>query len=99
MIEIAAAPEERPLTSRADVRLVWLPRNGVEAGKSTVLLEALKNHSLPSDDLHAWIGAEIETVRQLRTLLIEEKGMSRDNIRAAGYWRLGATDGGGRVED
>ncbi|WP_242012954.1 siderophore-interacting protein [Acetobacter sicerae] len=99
MIEVADEREERPLVSRADARIVWLPRNGVEAGKSTVLQEALKSYSPPSDDLHVWIGAEIETARQLRALLIEEKGMTRDHIRAAGYWRLGATDGGGRVED
>lgn len=99
MIEVADAKEERPLASKANASIIWLPRNGVEAGKSTVLQEALKSYSLPSDDLHAWIGAEIETARQLRTLLIEEKGMTRDHIRAAGYWRLGATDGGGRVED
>ncbi|MCH4092558.1 siderophore-interacting protein [Acetobacter sp.] len=99
MIEVADAEEERPLASRADARILWFPRNGVEAGKSTVLQEALQDHDLPSDDLHIWIGAEIDTVRQLRTLLIEDKGVTRDHIRSAGYWRLGAADGGGRVED
>ncbi|ACI50909.1 FAD-binding 9 siderophore-interacting domain protein [Gluconacetobacter diazotrophicus PA1 5] len=99
LIEVEDAAEERRLSSAADARVLWLPRAGAPAGRSPVLLDALRRLALDTRTLHVWIGAEIETVRALRTYLIEEEAIPRDRIRAAGYWRLGTSNGGERIRD
>ncbi|MFT9016159.1 MAG: siderophore-interacting protein [Acetobacter sp.] len=99
MIEIADMQEQRVLDTRADATIQWLPRNGTPAGQSDVLVQALRQTTLPDVDLHAWVGAEIRTARALRECLMKEKGLARDQVRAAGYWREGTPDGGARVED
>ncbi|GCE82263.1 siderophore-interacting protein [Komagataeibacter diospyri] len=99
MVEVADARDERPLKTSSHATVHWLHRNGVPAGHSMVLPDALAAFSLTSPDTHAWIGAEIGIARHLRDLLLTEKGLPRDQVRAAGYWRLGAADGGARVED
>ena len=89
LIEVADAHEQRHLPTAANAAIHWLHRDGVPAGTSTLLDRALADLALPPGDAHAWLAGEIETIRRLRSHLIEHKGLSRDRIRAAGYWRLG----------
>ncbi|CAI9122039.1 siderophore-interacting protein [Brytella acorum] len=99
LIEVADAQEKRPLATKADATIQWLPRKGIAAGRSELLQEALWHTSFPARSTYIWIGAEIETARTLRDILIRERGVSREQVRAAGYWRHGVADGGSRVED
>jgi len=99
LIEIADRAEERPLPSRAQTRIVWLHRNGVPAGRGELLARALAEAELPAGDLHAWLAGEIDAMRTLRRHLVEERGLPRDRVRAAGYWRLGEAAAHGRIED
>lgn len=89
LIEVVDAHEQRHLPTAANATIRWLHRDGVPAGTSTLLDQALADLALPPGDTHAWLAGEIETIRRLRTHLIERKGLPRDQIRAAGYWRLG----------
>ncbi|MBB2200516.1 siderophore-interacting protein [Gluconacetobacter tumulisoli] len=99
LIEVADSHEERRLPTAADATIVWLHRNGTPAGQSPVLDEALRRLPLPTRDIHVWIGAEIETARRLRAHLMADEALDRRQIRAAGYWRRGAANGGARIED
>jgi len=99
LIEVADRSEEQPLPSRAHTRIVWLHRDGVPAGQGTLLQRALAEAELPSGDLHAWLAGEIETMRTLRHHLVEDRGLPRDRVRAAGYWRVGDAGAHGRIED
>jgi len=99
LIEVANAGEERRLATGATATIRWLHRDGAPAGTTTLLDQALKDLTLPDEDVHVWIGAEINTARRLRAALVDEQGMDRANVRAAGYWRLGTENGGARVED
>ncbi len=98
LIEIADAAEERHLPTAANAEIMWLHRRGAEPGTTRLLDEALWSARLPAADLHAWIAGEIDTVRRLRTQLIE-RGLARPDIRATGYWRLGHADSHGTIED
>ncbi len=89
-LEVADAAEERHLPTAANATVTWLYRDGQQAGTTTLLDRALRDLTLPPGDTYAWIGAELETARRLRRYLAEEEGLSRDQIRAAGYWRMGA---------
>ncbi len=89
LIEVADAHEQRQLPTAANATIRWLHRDGVPAGTSTLLDQAFADLTLPPGDTHAWLAGEIETIRRLRTHLIDRKGLPRDQIRAAGYWRRG----------
>jgi NADPH-dependent ferric siderophore reductase len=89
LIEVADRREERHLPSAARTQITWLHRNATPPGTRTLLENALKSLIIPVGDTHTWIACEIEVARGLRRYLIEEVGLSRAHIKAAGYWRLG----------
>ncbi len=99
LIEVADPREERHLPTAANATITWLHRNGVSAGRSTLLEQALRQLTLPVGSTYAWLAGEIEMARHLRRHLIEEKGLARDQVRAAGYWRFGEAGAHARVED
>ena len=99
LIEVADAHEQRHLPTAANATIRWLHRDGAPAGTSTLLDQAIEDLTLPPGDTHAWLAGEIETVRRLRTHLIERKRLPRDRIRAAGYWRLGEAGAHASLDD
>jgi len=99
LIEVADGREERHLPTAANAKIRWLHRDGKPAGTPDLLHAALRNLSLPKGETHAWLAGEIETVSRLRSYLIEEEGLPRAQIRAAGYWRHGAPGAHSRLED
>ncbi len=90
LLEVADPAEERHLPTAANATITWLYRHAQPAGTTNLLEEALRHLHLPEGDTYAWIAAESETARRLRRYLTEEEGLPREQIRAAGYWRLGA---------
>jgi len=99
LIEVADAAEQRHLPTAAQAAVTWLHRNGAPAGTTSLLADALRAQKLPSGDLHAWIAGEIETARTLRAMLMEQAGLVRAQIHAAGYWRIGEAASHTRLED
>jgi NADPH-dependent ferric siderophore reductase len=99
LIEVADAREERHLPTAANAAIQWLYRDGIAAGHSTLLEQALRNLMLPTGDTYAWLAGEIEMIRRLRRYLIEEEGLARSQVRAAGYWRIGEADSHGTLDD
>ena len=99
LIEVADAHEERHLPTAANAAIRWLHRDGIAAGTSALLEQALRNLTLPGGDTYAWLAGEIETARRLRRHLLEEAGLSRDRVRAAGYWRAGEAGTHARLDD
>ncbi len=99
LIEVAERAEERYLPTAANATVTWLHRNGAPSGSTALLPRALEALTLPKGDAHAWIAAEIETVRGLRQHLLDIRGLPRAHIRAAGYWRIGEANAHMQVED
>lgn len=98
LIEIENGDEERHLPTAANASVQWLHRNGRPAGTSDQLERALRSVQLPNGDTHAWLAGEIETIRRLRTHLIEDRSIQRTDIKAAGYWRLGVAGAHGKLD-
>ena len=48
--------------------------------------------SIRADDLYAWIAGEAATVRELRRMLVRDRGMDRSNVSFMGYWRQGRSE-------
>ncbi len=99
LIEVENGHEERRLPTAANATIRWLRRDGLPPGTPVLLEQALRELELPKDDTYVWLAGEIETVRRLRSYLVGERGLSRGQIRAAGYWRLGAAGAPDRLDD
>jgi NADPH-dependent ferric siderophore reductase len=54
-------------------------------------LEAVRGLNLRPDGLQVWVAGETSLVSALRRYLLDEAGINRDELHAAGYWRAGKT--------
>jgi NADPH-dependent ferric siderophore reductase len=88
--EIADAAEEQSFATRADLQMHWLHRDGAEPGDPSLLQGALAALAFPPNEGYAWVAAEAATAKALRRLLVEERGMSKERVKAAAYWKRGA---------
>jgi len=84
--------DRRALASAARVQLQWVDD---EAG----LLAAVRALTLPAGEGYAWCAGEAAAMGALRRLLVEEKGHDRRAIRAAAYWKRGASAHHENLED
>ena len=97
--EIENEAEQQSFPSRAQLRVEWVHRRGAPAGSGDALLAALRACEFPSGDCFAWAAAESNVARALRRALIDERGMNRAWVKAAGYWKRGAAAVHENIED
>jgi NADPH-dependent ferric siderophore reductase len=85
-VEVADVAEEQPLPTAATARVHWLHRGTRKPG--TALVEAVRSAALPSEGTRqAWVSAESGAVKDIRAFLIDERGLTRRQVYATGYWR------------
>jgi NADPH-dependent ferric siderophore reductase len=87
--EVADKAEEQQFASRAALEVRWLHRNAA-AAKTSLLLDALTGLSLPAGEGYAWVAAEAATAKALRQYLVEQRGLDKERVKAAAYWKRGA---------
>ena len=85
-VEVADAGEHQRVDTAADVTWTWLHRDGVAPGRGDLLVAALRAAELGPRP-RVWIGAEAETVDQLRGHCRDELGLDRRHVHALAYWR------------
>ncbi len=78
--EVRDADDEVPM----DTPVTWLHRGTTQAG--VLLHDALRSAELPAG-VRVWVAAEAHAVRRLRDLLLEERGLDREQVVTRGYWR------------
>jgi NADPH-dependent ferric siderophore reductase len=89
---VTGADEEQRFESRADVTTVWVKRPLAKAEDPAPLLDAVRVLKLPdTGDGYAWAAGESQTAKLLRRHLIDERGFDKAWVKAAGYWRRGAS--------
>ncbi|ROM99027.1 siderophore-interacting protein [Pseudomonas brassicacearum] len=88
VVEIENGAEQQVLESQAEFKVIWVLR---EAGKNH-LLSTVQQLPMPSGELYAWIATESKVSRQIRRVLLDEKGLSQDQVKAVGYWKLDDSD-------
>lgn len=96
--EVDNAAEEQRWQSAATVQQTWLHRDGRHAGDAALLERAVTECSLPSGDGYAWIACESNVARTVRQRLLE-RGLNKQWIKAAGYWKRGASATHDKFED
>ena len=86
--EVADKEEEQRFTGRASVEVTWLHRNG--SGTTSLLEDAIAALRIPLGEGYAWVAAEAATAKALRQHLVEERGLEKERVKAAAYWKRGA---------
>lgn len=84
VLNVPDAGDRRALATRADVALHWV-------ASDDEMLAAVRALELPAGEGYAWCAGEARTMAALRTLLVQDKGQPGAAIRAAAYWKRGAS--------
>ncbi len=91
--EVADASDERTYNTGASLDIRWLHTLGATSNGIPPLAAALRELPLPKDGKgRAWVGCESSTMRSLRSILLEDAGMSKDVIHTQGYWKVGVVN-------
>jgi NADPH-dependent ferric siderophore reductase len=92
LIEIANPDEAQTLSTRADVQIEWLAREGAAPGPNSLLLDRLQALNPSPASTHAYVIGETSNVRAQRHYLLAH-GFDKARITAEGYWRPGRVGG------
>ena len=84
ILKAGDAADRRQFDTAADVALTWVSTDDE-------LLAAIRALALPEGEGYAWCAGEAAVMAALRRVLVDEKGHDRHAIRAAAYWKRGAT--------
>lgn len=99
IVEVQDKAEEQTFGSAAAVTANWLHRGAQQAGKTERLDDALRRLTLPHGDGYAWIACESATARRLRHILLDQHRHPKAWLKAAAYWKLGASNIHEAVDD
>lgn len=90
-IEVADETEEQRLDSAGEVEITWLHRGHAPVGRSSSLVEAIRDLRLPEwvpkDAVYVWGAGESEAVAALRHHLRNERGLEAEALSLTAYWR------------
>ncbi|MFF3324037.1 siderophore-interacting protein [Streptomyces sp. NPDC002889] len=90
-VEVADAAERQTFDTHGDVTVRWLHREGTPAGRSNVLVDAVRKAEFLPGRPFAWVAGESGAVRALRRHLVDERGLDKRSIDFSGYWRFKLT--------
>ncbi|UZE89441.1 siderophore-interacting protein [Pseudomonas viciae] len=83
VVEVENGAEQQILQSPAHVQVIWVLREG----RRDNLLTTVQQLEMPSGKLYAWVATESKVSRQIRKVLLEEKGVDQEFLKAVGYWK------------
>ncbi|MGW0853933.1 SIP domain-containing protein [Streptomyces sp. NPDC002690] len=101
-VEIAEDAHRQELRELPGVEVTWLVRAGAKAGTAkagtakagtakagtaSLLTEAVRGAQWWPGQAFAWVAGEHTAVRDIRRHLVEDRGVPKEDIDFAGYWR------------
>lgn len=86
-IEIAEDAHRQELRELPGVDVTWLVRSGAKAGTVSLLTEAVRGTPWWPGQAFVWLAGEHTAVRDIRRHLVEDRGVPKEDIDFAGYWR------------
>ena len=100
-IEVADAAGELPLSSAANVEIVWVHRNGGPRGRAEALTAAAVEAAgrIDPSDAYVWVACESSAARSMRAALLAARPFNPKWMKVAGYWRLGRAGSHEVIED
>lgn len=88
VLEVDELSEQQPLPSPASVHATWVHR--CDGGENAIDV-AVAKVELPAGEGFAWVAGEASMARRIRKHFIEARGLDKAWVKAAAYWKLGAT--------
>ncbi|MET0133389.1 MAG: siderophore-interacting protein [Kibdelosporangium sp.] len=85
-IEVDGPEEEQKLETPGDATITWLHRGSGTVGDA--LVRAVTELDFPTGRVQAFVHGEAGFVKQLRRLLLIDRGIPRDQVSISGYWRV-----------
>src|SRR5690606_11638144 len=93
LVEIGDPADQQHVECPPDLQWTWLHRDGVPAGRSRQLVDAVQQLDVPADvDVSAWVAGESSIVRGIRRHLRTDRGMDAGSVLAIGYWKHGLAE-------
>lgn len=92
-VEVDSDADIQPIAAPAGVKIHWLARNGVAAGESDVLVQAVADAEWPAGRVDVFAHGERGYMKALRAVFFDQRGLERSQVSLSGYWAKG------RVED
>ncbi|TLM72688.1 siderophore-interacting protein [Pseudarthrobacter sp. NamB4] len=92
-LEVDSDADIQPIAAPAGVDIRWLARNGVPAGESSLLVQAVAEAEWPAGRVDAFAHGERGYMKALRDVFFKQRGLERRQVSLSGYWAKG------RVED
>lgn len=84
VLQVANPADRRVLGSAAAVNVQWVD-------DAAALIDAVRALTLPEGVGYAWCAGEAGAMAVVRRVLVEDKGLDRHAVRAAAYWKRGAS--------
>ncbi|GAA5029748.1 siderophore-interacting protein [Actinopolymorpha pittospori] len=91
-IEVDSADEHQALSHPEGILLHWLHREGVPAGTSTVLVDAVTKSPWREGTVQVFVHGERGMVKELRNYLKDVHAVSREQLSLSGYWAYGRAE-------
>jgi NADPH-dependent ferric siderophore reductase len=88
LLEVPGPGDEQALAAGAEVRVIWLHRDGRPAGDPSALARAVAEVPLPPGAGHAYLAGEARLVLALREA-VAARGLPPDRVSPKAYWGLG----------
>lgn len=92
-LEVDSDADIQPLAAPAGVAVTWLFREGVPAGSSNLLVDAVAGAEWPDGTVDVFAHGERGYMKALRDVFFTQRGLDRRQVSLSGYWAQG------RVED
>lgn len=86
-IEVSHREHQLELRRLPDADVTWLVRDGVPAGSTTLLLDAVRDMNWLDGTAYAWIAGESAAVKDIRRYLVGDRRMPKTDVEFTGYWR------------
>lgn len=94
VLEVQDASAQIEFECAAALETHWRYRIGDDAHAESPLLRALRGLDLPQQDRdgpgYVWAAGESAAIRAVRQHLVNERGIDKARVHAAGYWKRGA---------
>jgi NADPH-dependent ferric siderophore reductase len=91
VVEVPNSDEEQLLRSVARTQVRWVHRDAAESGSTDPLVKAIAALKFPDGEGYAWVAGESATVKAVRRHLVGERRLPNACVKAAAYWKRGAT--------
>ncbi|MFI2563911.1 siderophore-interacting protein [Paenarthrobacter sp. NPDC018779] len=91
-LEVDSAEDILPIAAPSGVEVHWLQRNGVPAGSSEILLDALRDLEWLPGRVDVFAHGERGYMKGLREIFFVLHGLERSQVSLSGYWAQGRVE-------